>query len=247
MPRWRAGVGEVLGDLDAQLAGGHHDQRLRHVAAAVGGLALGGGRGLLGRRGDALQQRHAEAQRLARAGAGLADDVLAGQGQRQGQLLDGERADDAGLGQRLDDLGPHTQLGEGGGIGLDRRVRLQRVGLVGLLLCGVLGGSARRVVVQAGQDDRLSPRTGCPGRFIDHRRWRRWESRRGAARTMSLRLGSGVSGEIISRGPRVGAHPCSGAALPHILPATAPHGACGARSGYVMFTAVAVGNAVEVA
>ena len=40
-----ARVGEVLGDLHAQLAGGHHDEGLRHVAGAVGGLAVGGGGG----------------------------------------------------------------------------------------------------------------------------------------------------------------------------------------------------------
>ena len=45
-----------------------------------------------GPRGDALhQQRDAEAEGLAGAGLGLADQVLAGQGERQGELLDRER------------------------------------------------------------------------------------------------------------------------------------------------------------
>ncbi|WP_246077149.1 hypothetical protein [Actinomadura hallensis] len=44
---------------------------------------------------DALQQRHAEGEGLAGAGAGLADDVVAAQRDRQGELLDGERFYDA--------------------------------------------------------------------------------------------------------------------------------------------------------
>ena len=100
-----ARVGEVLGDLDAELAGGHHDEGLRHVAGAVGGLAVGGGGRALGGRHEPLQQRNAEAERLAHAGAGLADDVLARQREREREGLDGERADDARFGQRLHDLG----------------------------------------------------------------------------------------------------------------------------------------------
>ena len=57
-----AGVGQVVGDLDAQLAGGHHDEGLRDVAGAVGGLAVGRGGGALGGRHEPLQQRHAEAR-----------------------------------------------------------------------------------------------------------------------------------------------------------------------------------------
>ena len=95
-----ARVGEVLGDLDAELAGGHHDQGLRDVAGAVGGLAVGRGGGALGGRHEPLQQRDAEPERLAHAGAGLADDVLACQREGERELLDGERADDARLGQR---------------------------------------------------------------------------------------------------------------------------------------------------
>jgi hypothetical protein len=44
---------------------------------------------------DALQQRHAERQRLAGAGAGLPDDVVPAQRDRQGELLNGKRVDDA--------------------------------------------------------------------------------------------------------------------------------------------------------
>ena len=45
------GVGDVLGDLHAQLARRDDDEGLRDVARAVGGLAVGGGGGLLGRAG----------------------------------------------------------------------------------------------------------------------------------------------------------------------------------------------------
>ncbi|MDL4772081.1 MULTISPECIES: hypothetical protein [Thermomonosporaceae] len=44
---------------------------------------------------DALEQRRAEGERLAGARAGLSDDVMAAQRDRQGELLDGERFDDA--------------------------------------------------------------------------------------------------------------------------------------------------------
>ena len=79
--------GEVAVDLQAQLAGRHDDQR----AGDAGERSR-----LVG--GDALQQRHAEGEGLAHAGAGLADEVVAGQGERQRQLLDGEGVLDAVLG-----------------------------------------------------------------------------------------------------------------------------------------------------
>ena len=54
---------------------------------------------------DAVEHRDAEAEGLAGAGLGLADDVVAGQGDRQGHRLDGERGGDAVLGERVDDVG----------------------------------------------------------------------------------------------------------------------------------------------
>ena len=93
------------------------------VSATVVPAVRGGG-GLLRGRGDPLQQRYAEAQRLAGAGAGLADDVLAREGEGQREFLDRERALDAGLGQRADDLGADAQLGEGGGVGTHGGARL---------------------------------------------------------------------------------------------------------------------------
>jgi hypothetical protein len=44
---------------------------------------------------DALQHRDAEGECLAGAGPGLADDVVAVQGDRQGERLNGERVYDA--------------------------------------------------------------------------------------------------------------------------------------------------------
>lgn len=78
---------QVVGDLGAQLARGDHDEGLRGVGQLLGlgaaGLDVGGD-------GDALQEREAEAQRLAGAGLGLADDVRAGKGYGERHLLDRE-------------------------------------------------------------------------------------------------------------------------------------------------------------
>src|SRR4029453_5357462 len=63
-----------------------------------------------------LQQRDAEAERLAGTGGSLADQVGAAHGDRDGVLLDGERADDASLGERGHGLPARAQLGEGGTI-----------------------------------------------------------------------------------------------------------------------------------
>ncbi|TKJ19109.1 hypothetical protein A6V29_10450 [Blastococcus sp. CCUG 61487] len=132
-----AGGGQVAGDLHAQLAGGDDDQRLRDAVAT------------LGRRGDALQQRDAEAEGLAGAGAGLTDEVVAGQRQREGELLDGEGAGDAGVGQRGDDVGVHVEVAEQRAVGGDGRAaelldpRLELLGRGGAGL-GVLEGDGFR-------------------------------------------------------------------------------------------------------
>ncbi len=85
-----AGPLEVAGDLHGELAGRDDDE----------GLRLAGDRqrrrsrrpwGTVTR----LQHRDAEAEGLAGAGLGLADDVVAGQGDREGHRLDRERAGDA--------------------------------------------------------------------------------------------------------------------------------------------------------
>ena len=82
------GEGEVTVDLEAQFAGGHHDE----CAGSAGQRAFGIG-------GDGLKQRHTESQCLAHPGAGLSDEVVARHRQRQGQLLNGKCVFLAVLGQ----------------------------------------------------------------------------------------------------------------------------------------------------
>jgi hypothetical protein len=79
-----AGLGDVGGHLEAELAGGDDDQRLDRVLARV----------------DVLDDRDPEGERLAGARAGLADEVDAGQCQRQAQRLDGEGVLDADARER---------------------------------------------------------------------------------------------------------------------------------------------------
>ena len=73
------GEGEVTVDLQAQFAGGHHDDGPR-----------GAGQRAFGVCGDRLQQWHTERKGLAHAGAGLSDQIVARHRQRQGQLLNGK-------------------------------------------------------------------------------------------------------------------------------------------------------------
>ena len=79
-----AGGVDVAGDLQAELPGGDDHQRL-HL-------------GLLGV--DLLDDRDAEGEGLAGAGARLADQVDPGEGQRQAEGLDGEGVLDTDPGQR---------------------------------------------------------------------------------------------------------------------------------------------------
>ena len=97
----RAARGEhvdVFVDLHAQLARRHDDERLD----AVRGVEP-----------EALDDGDAEAEGLAGAGLGLADDVLAGKAEGDGLLLDGERVDDALCGEGLDDVLVDAEFGEG--------------------------------------------------------------------------------------------------------------------------------------
>ncbi len=100
---------QVVGDLRAQLAGRDDDERLRGVGQLLGlgpaGLDVGGD-------GDALQEREAEAQRLAGAGLGLADDVRAGKGDGERHLLDREGGDDTDGLKGLSGLGKDSELSE---------------------------------------------------------------------------------------------------------------------------------------
>ncbi len=104
-----AGGQQVVGDLDAQLAGGHHDKCLRGVGDVLG---AGAARFDVGGDAHALQEREPEAERLAGAGLGLADDVGAGEGDGERHLLDGEGSDDADGLQGLGRLGKDSELSE---------------------------------------------------------------------------------------------------------------------------------------
>ncbi|GGR22086.1 hypothetical protein GCM10010196_14610 [Agromyces mediolanus] len=99
---------EVLGHLHRELAGRHDDERLD---AGLGVVA------------EALDEREAEAEGLARAGLRLADDVLAGEGEGDGLLLDGEGIDDALPGEGIDDVRRDAELGESSQEVLPCRVR----------------------------------------------------------------------------------------------------------------------------
>ena len=112
---------------------------------------------LVGRGDDPLQQRDAEAERLAGAGLGLADDVVAGQRDRQGHRLDRERVGDAGLGQRRDDVGVHVEVGEGlwsrrwtGWAGRARQRQARRLDEVSVMRCSRSGRASRGLRVAAG-------------------------------------------------------------------------------------------------
>ncbi len=103
-----AGEREVARDLERELTGRGDDERLRlalrHVRV----------RRVLGR-DAALEHRDAEGERLAGARAGLADQVGAHQGDREGHLLDGEGGGDAGAVEGVADVGKDPELTEGGG------------------------------------------------------------------------------------------------------------------------------------
>ena len=98
---------QVLGDLERKLTGRGDDEGLRLAR----GLELVVP-GLTGRH-DALHERDAEAEGLARPGLGLADDVgpLQGDGQRHG--LDREGVGDPGAREGGADLGLDAEVGEG--------------------------------------------------------------------------------------------------------------------------------------
>ena len=99
-PAGLAGRLQVIGDLNRQFPGGDDDQG-PGVARARGRLAV-----------QPLQQRDAERQRLARAGPGLADDVLAGQRDGQDQRLDREGGGDPLGGQALADRPGDAEVGK---------------------------------------------------------------------------------------------------------------------------------------
>jgi hypothetical protein len=80
---------------------------------------------------DALEDRDPEGERLAGAGPGLADQVVAVQGDREGQRLDGECRGDAASFQRgADGLGD-AEIAEGLGARELLTVRARCVGAQG--------------------------------------------------------------------------------------------------------------------
>ena len=79
----------VPGDLDGEFARRHDDERAGlAVAPQLGGA-------------EPLQQRDAECESLARAGPGLADDVMSAERDRQRERLDGERVGDPSRFERV--------------------------------------------------------------------------------------------------------------------------------------------------
>ena len=75
---------------------------------------------------DAVEHRHPEAERLAGTGAGLADQVAAGERDRQGEFLDRERLDDADRFERGDDRGTDVEVGKRRAVVPDGGARLER-------------------------------------------------------------------------------------------------------------------------
>ncbi|KJL27444.1 hypothetical protein RL72_00414 [Microbacterium azadirachtae] len=87
----------VLVDLDRELAGRHHDQRLDAGLRA---------------QAQTLHHGDAEAEGLAGARLGLADDVLAGKAEGDGLLLDREGVHDAFGRERVHDVLVDAEIGE---------------------------------------------------------------------------------------------------------------------------------------
>ncbi len=100
---------QVVRHLGAQLARRDDDESLRRVRQLLG---PGAARLDVGGDGDPLQEREAEAQRLAGAGLGLADDVAAREGDGERHLLDGEGVDDADGLKGFGRLGKDSELSE---------------------------------------------------------------------------------------------------------------------------------------
>ena len=92
--------GQDVVHLHGELTRRQQDQRQRFGGAGGRRRSL-----RIPRRLGPLQERHAEGERLARAGLGLAADVAPGQGVGDGQRLNWKRADDAFIGQRFVQFG----------------------------------------------------------------------------------------------------------------------------------------------
>jgi len=102
-------LGQVGTHLERELAGWRHHEGLR-LAVELELLEV-----VLARQPEPLQQRRAEGEGLAGAGAGLTDEVGPGEGDRNRQFLDREGVGDSLVGQGLDDGSGDAELFEGGG------------------------------------------------------------------------------------------------------------------------------------
>src|SRR5262249_4398894 len=97
------------------------------------------------------EQRHAEPERLAGAGARLADQVVAGERDRQRQFLDGEGALDPDIGECPDDLWLDVEVGERRAVVAYRGAGGQRRGLRGgrlVEISAVIGLRGRQVAIR---------------------------------------------------------------------------------------------------
>jgi hypothetical protein len=87
----------LLDDLRGELSRGGEDER--------GGAPVG--------RLEAVDDRHAEGERLARARRGAGEDVMAGEHVDDDALLDGEGLGDAAVCERAHHRCGHAEIGEG--------------------------------------------------------------------------------------------------------------------------------------
>ena len=90
-------IGDGLGALEGELAGGCQDEGLDHAVTGV----------------DGVQERQPEGRRLPGSGLGDTDDVTAGQQDRDRLLLDGGRAHKAHVGDGLEQVTGKAQVREG--------------------------------------------------------------------------------------------------------------------------------------
>ena len=102
------GLLDICRDLESQLTCGADDQTLGLVLCRLGKFGVV----LAGWRGDALDERDTEPQRLAGSGLRLTDDVAAFERQTQAHLLNRESGGDAVAGQGLDDGCADAEFGE---------------------------------------------------------------------------------------------------------------------------------------
>ena len=90
-------VGDGLGALEGELAGGGQNEGLDHAVTGV----------------DGVEEREPEGRGLSGSGLGDADDVAAGQQDRDRLLLDGGGGHEAHVGDGLEQIPGKTQVGEG--------------------------------------------------------------------------------------------------------------------------------------